>query len=366
MKRVALTAIALVALGCGGSHPTNPDATRGLTPIVALPDWVVSTPTAEGIDPARIEDAVFRIRQGNYGSVDSLLIARNDKLVVEEYFGGMIADRAHTMQSVTKSVTALLVGIAARLGKLSTSDLISRFFPSYEPLANDDPRKRAMTIADLMTMRSGFDWDESNYAGSPLERLNTCGCDWLRFVLDYRMRDEPGARFEYISGNTILLGGIVGSATGSRLDRFAAAQLFGPLGVVGESWAQGNPDGLPHAGGGLYMRPRDMVKIGQLVLDAGRWNAQPIVDASWVQLTTSRVSRGVRSWAGQSADYGYGWWLFTYRGSDVIAASGALGQWIFIVPSMRLVVAATGNNDNGQFAAPLEILFSSILPSMPN
>jgi CubicO group peptidase (beta-lactamase class C family) len=362
-----VAAVATLALAaCGGSNPVAPDAAAGLSPVAASPDWPTSSPTAERIDGSRIEEAVVRIRRGTYGHVSSLLIARNGRLVVEEYFEGMVADRSHTQQSVSKSVTSLLVGLAARAGRLSTSNPITRFFPRYEPLANDDERKRAITVADLMTMRSGFDWDESIYAGSPLELMNRCGCDWLRFVLDWRMRDVPGARFEYISGNTILLGGMIGSATGSRLDQFADAQLFGPLGITGTSWSQGAPEGLPHAGGGLFMRPRDMLKIGALVLDEGRWGAQQLLDPSWIRLTTTRVSRGVRMWAGRSADYGYGWWLFDDRGNDIIAASGALGQWIFIAPSIRLVVAATGSNDSGQWVSPLEILYSHILPAVSN
>ena len=366
LQAVFILVASLSLIACGASHPTAPDAAHGLTAVAATAEWPSAPPASAGIDAARVEEAVFRIRQGTYGRMSSLLIARNGQLVVEEYFDGMVAERAHTMQSVTKSVTSLLVGLAAQGGRLAISDRATRFLPQYEPLANDDDRKRAMTIGDLLTMRSGFDWDESVYAGSPLERLNNCSCDWLRFVLDWRIRDTPGTRFEYISGGTILLGGIVGAATGSRLDQFASAQLFGPLGISGESWAQGQPGGLPHAGGGLYMRPRDMLKIGTLVLDEGRWRSQPIVDASWIRLTTTRVSRGVRTWAGHAADYAYGWWLFDDRGQDVIAASGALGQWIFVVPSLRLVVAATGNNDSGLWVSPLEILFANILPSIAN
>jgi RNA polymerase sigma-70 factor, ECF subfamily len=366
LQAIVIAVCALTMIACGGAHPTAPDAVHGLTTVTTTTEWPSATPASAGIDVTRVEDAVFRIRQGNYGRMSSLLVARNGQLVVEEYFDGMVAERAHTMQSVTKSVTSLLVGLAAQSGRLAINDRATRFLPQYEPLANDDDRKRAMTIGDLLTMRSGFDWDESVYAGSPLDRMNNCLCDWLRFVLDWRMRETPGTRFEYISGGTVLLGGIVGAATGARLDQFAAAQLFGPLGISGASWYQAT-NGLPHAGGGLLLRPRDMLKIGTLVLDDGRWHSQPIVDASWIRLTTTtRVSRGVRTWAGRPADYAYGWWLFDYRGQDVIAASGALGQWIFVVPSLRLVVTATGNNESGQWVAPLEILFANILPAITN
>jgi len=362
MRLVITVAIAVLMAGCGGAHPTEPDPRPGLTPLTTTAEWPVSSPSVERVDETRIDHAVTRIRRGDYGGMSSLLIARNGRLIVEEYFDGMVAERAHTQQSVTKSVTSLLVGIAARSGRVALSDPVSRFFTGYEPFANVDDRKRALTVADLLTMRSGLDWDESTYAGSPLERMNQCGCDWLRFVLDWRMRDMPGTRFEYISGGTIVAGGIVGAATGSRLDHFAASELFGPLGISGVSWSQGQPGGLPHAGGGLFMRPRDMLKIGALVLDEGRWASQQIVDPAWVRLTTTRVSRGVRTWVGRAVDYGYGWWLFGYNGNDVIAASGALGQWIFVVPSMQLVMSATGNDASRALAA-VEILFSTVLPS---
>src|SRR5205085_4909536 len=131
---------------------------------------------------------------------------------------------------VTKSVVSLVTGIAAAAGRLSPDDPVTRFFPSYEPIANLDDRKAALTVRNLLTMRTGFDWSEDPYAGSPLQRLNDCRCDWIRFVLDWRMREPPGARWEYVSGGAILLGGIIGAATGSRLDLFASASLFDPIG----------------------------------------------------------------------------------------------------------------------------------------
>jgi CubicO group peptidase (beta-lactamase class C family) len=106
-----------------------------------------------------------------------------------------------------------------------------------------------------------------------------------------------------------------------------------------------------------------MAKLGTLVLDEGRWQGQAIVRPDWIGLITSRVTRGVRNWAGHSFDYGYGWWMTTDSGRDVIAASGAMGQWIFIVPSANLVVAATSDDDN-RWTAPVEFLSSHILPSV--
>jgi len=267
------------------------------------------------------------------------------------------------MQSVTKSVVSLLTGIAAASGRMSPDDPVMRFFPSYEPIANLDDRKAALTVRNLLTMRTGLDWPEDPYAGSPLQRLNDCPCDWIRFVLDWRMREQPGTRWEYVSGGVILLGAAIGAATGQRLDRFAAAQLFSPVGADGVSWAQGLPDGLPHGGGGLFLRPRDAAKIGEIVLEQGRWQGRPIVDARWIQDTTLRVDRGLRVWSGHAFDYGALWWLTTDGAGDIITASGALGQWIFVLPRLQLVVGSTAD-DEAHATAAVEFLFTHIIPSV--
>jgi CubicO group peptidase (beta-lactamase class C family) len=362
-RRAAAAAFAaLCAWACGGSSPTPPTA-AGLTPVAASAEWRASSPAAEGLDEARIADLVSRIRRGEHGRIESLLVARNGRLAVEEYFGAGSASRPHTMQSVTKSVVSLLAGVAVQKGVLRVEDRVASFFPEYRPLANLDERKAAVTVRDLLTMRTGLDWTEDPYAGSPLQRLNECRCDWLRFVLDWPMREPPGARWEYVSGGVILLGGIVGSATGQRLDRFAAAELFGPLGITAVSWFQGLPDGLPHGGGGLFLRSRDMAKVGQLVLDEGRFEGRAVVAPEWIRESTRRVTTGVTRWAGRTFDYAYLWWLATDDGADVVTAAGAQGQFIFVVPRSRLVVVATSDNDDARWAAPVGFLFSDILPS---
>jgi len=361
---IATTTALVTAIvpACGSSSPTGPDATGTLTPLALTDDWSSATPAEAGLDVTRIMDLVQRARSGQYGRIGSLLVVRDERLVVEEYFNGWSAERAHTLQSVTKSVTALLTALAIQSGQLSLQDRVTRYFPQYEPIP-EDARKQALTVGDLLTMRSGLDWDESIYSGSPLQRLNDCRCDWLRFLLDWPMREGPGSRWEYISGNTILLGGVVGAATGRRLDLFAAEALFAPLRVTSETWVRGLPDGLPHAGGGLYLRPRDMAKLGAMVLDQGQWQGRTVIQPELINLLTSRVTRGVRNWAGHSFDYGYGWWLTSDGGRDIIAASGAMGQWILVVPSARLVLAATSDDDS-RWTAPVEFLSSHLLPSV--
>ena len=356
--RFALSMIAVASVACADSGPGPSGASdRDLTPVVSTGDWPSATPESQGMDPSMLRDLVRRIDRREYGLVTSLVIARDGRLVVEEYFLGWTRDRVHTMQSVTKSVTSLLVGLAVDRGRLAVTDRVVDFFPDYAPVANLDDRKRAMTIRDLLTMRTGLDWSEASYTGSPLERLNTCQCDWLRLVLDWPLREDPGTRWEYNSGGVITLGGIVGRSTGQRVDRWAAAELFGPLEVQAASWVSGLPDGLPHTGGGLYLRPRDAAKIGQVVLGNGRWRGRQLVSSDWITESTTPSLMNVRGFGARPVDYGYLWWRLP---GGVTTAAGAQGQWIFVVPDRNLVVATTAES-NGDFLSGPDILYGHIL-----
>jgi CubicO group peptidase (beta-lactamase class C family) len=333
-----------------------------LTPVASSAEWPSASPGAANLDAERLARLAGRIRSGAYGVIDSLLIARNGSLVVEEYFNGAAIAAPHTMQSVSKSVTSLLAGIAIDQGRLRLDDQAVTVMRRYAPFANPDSRKDAITVRDLLSMRGGWNWNEDSYPGSPLQRLNECQCDWLRFVLDWPMRDQPGTRWQYVSGGVILLGGMIGEATGQRLDRFAEQFLFSPLEAQGPYWISGLPDGLPHAGGGLYLRSRDLAKVGQLVLDEGRWRGRQIVSAEWIRASTARSVSAVRSLGSHPVDYGYLWW--TMNPSEIITASGAMGQWIFVSARDRLVVAVTGRNDDARWALPADFLYADILPAV--
>ena len=221
-----------MATACGDLGTVAGPSTTDLTPVTATADWPVSTLAAEGLRAEGLIDLVNRIRRGEFGAMTSLVIARHEKLVLEEYFNGWTADRTHTTQSVSKSVTSLLAGMAVDRGLLSIDAPVTSFFPDYAPIANLDDRKRAMTVRDLLMMETGLDWSEATYEGSPLDRMNACSCDWLRLVLDWPMREPPGTRWEYVSGGTILLGAIVGRAVGLPLYQFAHEQLDAPLAIT--------------------------------------------------------------------------------------------------------------------------------------
>jgi CubicO group peptidase (beta-lactamase class C family) len=310
---------------------------------------------------------VKRIRRNSISGIDSLLIVRNGYLVSESYFNGWGRDDLHTLQSDTKSITSLLVGIARQQGLISSIDQkVLSFFPEYDRIKKLDERKAAMSLRDLLTMRTGFNWSEDPYEGSPLFQLNNCVCDWLKFTLDWGMREFPGTRFEYNSGGVILLGGVIRNVSGIPTDTFAKRYLFDPLGITGVRWYYGRPDNLPHMGGGLNLRPLDMAKIGYLVLRRGRWESGQVVSEDWIAESLQHSVAFPRTFAGRPVDYGYLWWLLHLDGAggegpdaDIYTAAGAQGQWIFVIPRYDMVVVSTGSTP--QFDKAVDFLYSDIL-----
>jgi len=364
--------VQFLALGALGAC-SDPTAPPRPDPVALDDGWPVSTPAAEGFDAARLDALAERIEQGGqYGVIDAVLVARHGRLVWERYYGGWTAERAHTLQSVSKSVTSLLAGIAVGDGKLAVSQPVVGFFPDYEPIRNLDDRKRAMRVEDLLTMRTGLDWSEGTYNGSPLQQLNESSGDWVRFVVDWPMREAPGTRWEYVSGGVIALAGIVGRVEEQQVDAFAAERLFEPLRMRGYSWYRNPTNGFPHTGGGLLLRPRDALKVGQLVLDGGRWGGQQVVPEAWVRASTTRVATPSFNLGKHPMAYGYLWWIGSLADpmnprsetGDVIVASGSGGQWIFVVPRYDLVMVATGWNQDARWTSAFDFLFTDVLPAI--
>jgi CubicO group peptidase (beta-lactamase class C family) len=355
--------------GCG-STPVEPVPQDGASYWPAA-EWRRATPEQVGLDASKIAGLVQRLRGNQVPSIHSLLVVRQGYLAVEEYFNGSTAESVHTLQSVTKSVTSLLLGIAVEQGAVPSIDRpVISFFPEYPDLRNLDDRKRAMTLRDILTMRTGLDWSEDPYAGSPLQTLNTDRTEWIRFVLDWPMREAPGTRFEYNSGGVIVLGGIIYNTTGLAADEFARRNLFDPIGVGPATWYAGGPNGLPHMGGGLNLRAKDMARLGYLVLRDGRWGTRQVVSPAWLAASLVPAVLRPRTFAGYPVDYGYLWWLLPLDGrgatglrdETIYTAAGAQGQWIFVIPKYDLVVVGTAGAQ--QFDSPVRFLYQDLLPAV--
>ena len=335
-------------------------------------EWRTARPRDVGLDAKTMASLASRFRTGQLANLHGLVVVRHGYVVVDEYANGSSATHVHTLQSVTKSITSLLVGIAVDRGLMQLGERLVDVFPEYPDLQHLDERKRSATIGDLLTMRSGIDFWESPYPGSPLQQLNDSRGDWVRMVLDRPMNGVPGERWQYNSGGVIVLGGAIYNRAGMAADEFARRYLFDPIGVTTATWARGNPNGIPHLGGGLSLRARDLARIGYLVLRKGRWGDSQVVSEAWLEQSTAPVVRAPRTFGSHATDYGYLWWPMPISGAassgwdhDVIAASGALGQWLFIVPKYDLVVVVTGNAQAFQdFIRPLDFLYSDILAAV--
>ncbi len=332
--------------------------------------WPTAEPAQQGLDPQQLDELVRLVHEGKrFPEIHSLLIVRHGYLVLEEYFGGWDRDRLHTLQSVSKSFTSALIGIAIERGAIKGVDeKILGFFPDTEGIANLDDRKRAMTLGDLLTMRSGTDYDEG-YSGSPHSTLNSLPRGWDRFYLDRPMVRPPGTRFKYDSGGVILMSSLLEARTGLHADAYAERHLFAPLGIRRTSWFR-NREGHPHTGGGLDLLPRDMARFGLLYLRGGRWGDRQVVPAKWVAQSTRRQLKLDGGSTGHRVGYGYLWWILEPDpgGSgeqDIFAAMGFRAQYIFVVPEHDMVVVVTGGTRNGRDQRrPIEFLYSHILPSV--
>jgi CubicO group peptidase (beta-lactamase class C family) len=340
-------------------------------------EWARSAPGEEGIDPAAIEGLVADIRAGNYGLIDHFTLIRNGRMVADYHFEQDYESIAtaydttnhqynydhpdwhpyyqgtdlHTLQSVTKSVTSVALGIAVDKGLISgvTSPAMS-FFQSYEPDLSD-PRKGAMSLEDLLTMRSGIEWREDT---PYTDQSNSCilmeaSQEWVPFVLGHPMDADPGSVWEYNSGASVLLGKIVEVATGQRVDDWTAEYLFGPLGIRDYHWKI-TPSGEVDTEGGLYLSAHDLARIGYLLLRRGMWREMRVVSEAWVAVSTSPVVKDIVPENGRAdAGYGYQWWVPDHNGEEaqVFAGNGYGGQFLLVAPAYDIVAVFNGWNIHG-------------------
>lgn len=315
------------------------------------------------------------MRAGRVEGLHAVVVLRGGQTVLEYY--GVGEDSAwgdalgevtfgpetlHDMRSVTKSVTALAYGIALGERRVPPpGEPLLRQFPQYPELAADPGRAR-LTVEHALTMSLGLEWREDIPYNSPAnaEIAMEQAPDRYKFVLERPILDPPGTRWNYCGGATALLGGLIADGTGQSLAQFARAALFDPLGVDSFEWLTGS-DGVPSAASGLRLAPRDLARIGELVLARGEWGGRQVVPADWIH--TMLQPRLSTDWGD---GYGYQWYLATLGGHRMPAAMGNGGQRLTILPDLDLTVAITaGNYDSpDQWQTPQAVLEQVILPTL--
>jgi CubicO group peptidase (beta-lactamase class C family) len=311
-----------------------------------------------------------RIASRAWRGLDSFLVVRRGYLVHETYYGTSLRDDVHTMQSVSKSITSLVTGIASDAGSLSIEAPVLSLLPEYAD-ASPDPRLQRVTLAHLLEMRSGINFYENPYPGSPLENLNTSRGDWVRIALEQPFNAEPGALWQYNSGGVIALGAAVARATTTPFHAYARERLFTPLGISGQYWIVSGYDATVHTGGGLYLRAIDLAKLGYLVLKQGQWNGRKIVSSSWLLRSTAPVTFRTSQFGGVPVDYGLLWWMAAIDparstadvNNRVLIASGNMNQFLFVVPALDLVAVNTGAT-NDSFGVTVDFVVRELIPAL--
>ena len=323
------------------ANPTAPD-------YWPAQDWRSSTPEQQGMDSAQISK-VFDAIQKAIQLVHSLIIVRNGTIVTEAYFAPFRADARHNLNSTTISVVSILIGIAIQQGYINGLDQkMLDFFPDRK-IANPDARKQAITIRDLLSMTSGLREDDSGKDGS---------ADWVQYVLDLPMENDPGKVWNPNGGGYHLLSAIIQKTTGMTPLAFAIKVLFEPLGISGAGWLT-DPQGINNGSGLMYLTSRDMAKIGYLYLNNGEWNGKQIVPKEYVLASTKHLFDVYRSHSGWG--YGYGW-LIAPDGSYL--TEGNYGQVIDVKPEQGIVTVFTGGTSEDFSLNEEDLVDQLIVPAV--
>lgn len=337
--------------------------------------WPVATPASVGLNKAVLDSIDAEIKAGKYGYVDRMLVIRHGKVAFNASYphdyDKAYGDSAkvsspltphdltgaynyyapwwhptwrrsdlHTLQSVTKTITSAIIGAAVTRGDFPSIDTPVLSYFDTTKVANIDARKRKMTVRHLLTMTGGFDWNENLPYTDPRNTgvVMEGAYDWVKYVIDLPMAREPGAQFNYSSGESELLAHIFKRATGVDIEEYAAKHFFAPIGIERWYWKR-TPTGLIDTEGGLYLEARDLARIWYLFGQDGVWNGTRVVSHDWVK---SSVTPAVSAGAGANAPkYGLLWWLYAEPGDAtklVWSGSGFGGQLPMWFPERDLLV----------------------------
>ncbi|SRR5579871_2332855 len=313
-------------------------------PAVLSDGWEIGDLRKSRADLPKVEGVVRDILTGSFPHIHSLAVVKDGKLVLDEYFYGYGPNDLHPVQSVTKDIFSLLFGIGVGQGLVQPEQKLFDSFPEYRLKPNWEKTKDSITLESLLTMTSGLGCDDFKDSESCSWKM-VASPDWLDFSLSLPQQNPPGSHFAYCGACLTPLGVILERQSGLSLPEYAQKFLFGPLGIQETRWWDGPGDSHSPAFG-LALRPRDMAKLGYLMVKKGEWKGREVVPESWITRSTSPFVPNTQT--GKEADYGYLWWErdVTWHGKKhrSLDAWGVGGQHVFIVPDLDLVCVLTGGN----------------------
>ena len=293
------------------------------------------------------------ISSGYFKQISSVAIAHKGDLVFEEYYNGNLGSTLHNTRSTTKSITGTLIGCLIKDKKLKSEQELASKYSWPSNIQNPDPRKENITIEDLLTMSSLLECDDWNQHSRGNEERMYLIEDWAKFYWDLPIKGFPewstkpedaeyGRSFSYCTAGTVVLGDIINKISGN-LEKYAEKALFSKLGITDYHW-QLTPKGIPMTGGGLGLRSRDLLKIGQLYLNNGKWKGQEVISEDWVRKSTTPHSKIE---FGPGFDYGYLLWMTNFDEEHAFYMTGTGGNKVAIFPGLELVVVLTSTYFGG-------------------
>jgi CubicO group peptidase (beta-lactamase class C family) len=322
-------ALSLLSFSCLSDDPVKLEYI-GYQPAGQNDGWMVSSPTAENIDADLLAMAYNLVySEERFVMARSLLVLRNGKLVGEAYPHDQNDSRQiQNIQSCTKSFTSVLAGIAFSRGLLDS--LAEQFSDIYPEHFGNYPDKRDITIEHALTMRAGIAFNDGDHTYDFYQASGSS----VEFVLNLPKNYPAGTVFHYNDGVPQFISAAIQKRYGKPLSAFADEYLFKPLQITDWKW-EAAKDGTTFGAVSLFLKPRDLAKFGQLLLNTGRWNGVQVVDSSWI----TKATRPLVTTSSPGASYGYYFWI--YPAYPAYAASGHGGQYIFICPLKNLVIVYT-------------------------
>lgn len=316
-------------------------------------------------NPEPIIQMVKETIKGNFPDVHSILIYKNNKLILEEYFYGYEKNTPHQLRSATKPFIGGLVGIAVDKGFIESEKekLLPYFSSKYQEIANLDKRKKELTIENFLMYRHGMDCENNNPESKGNELAMMRSKDWVKYTLDLPMVTEPGKFSSYCSGCALTIGSLVEIVTNQNIEDFAKEHLFEPMGITNYNWRFDPDQSSMHTFSQMYLTPRDLIKLAKMYKDGGKWKEQQIISQRWVNQTFNM----------EKSDYGYFWehkyFVIDGHQYNSYMASGNGGQKINIWPELDMITVFTGGSYNsyqlyGKTSPPNEMIPNYILKAV--
>ncbi|WP_025667012.1 serine hydrolase domain-containing protein [Aquimarina megaterium] len=332
-----------------------------------------------------IEQLFSEIENGKYPATNAILISQNDSLLFEKYFNGYGKDSLQDVRSTTKSITALLTGIAVDKGILKVDEPIFTYLSQYnkDNLDNWDDRKSLITVEDLLTMRTGIGCEQffGDMGFPDCEDKMFDQKDWVKYGLDQKMAFSPKEKWLYTGTAPMIMGAVISDASHVNIAEFASDYLFTPLDITNHyRWAKNKMTGRYFTAGNLRISPRNMLTIGHMVINKGKYNGKQVISEKMIsEILSEKVelpqnysffNTAGNSWEGQdAATYGYYWYTEKVKIDDreitLKFTFGNGGNYIVLVPELdNLVIVFTGSNYGKPIInkQPFDMMYTYVLP----